>query len=169
MREKIPENTFVLKSFKNKTHTISVPTVFGMTYTTHLHSAGVILRPPYYHRSTIHSGPLLKWHWNVVHLWYVLDRGGIRIRHWLKNSSNWQFKHQHQRKQLLKRNHRTQSRQLGHCIVTESENVSLSVTSDSLQPQGLQPARLFCPWNSPGKNTGVGSQALLQGIFLTQG
>ena len=25
------------------------------------------------------------------------------------------------------------------------------------------------PWNSPGKNTGVGSNSLLQGIFLTQG
>ena len=31
-----------------------------------------------------------------------------------------------------------------------------------------QPARLLCPWDSPGKNTGGGSQALLQGIFLTQ-
>ena len=29
--------------------------------------------------------------------------------------------------------------------------------------------RLLCPWDSPGKNTGVGSQALLQGISLTQG
>ena len=29
--------------------------------------------------------------------------------------------------------------------------------------------RLLSPWNSPGKNTGVGSHALLQGIFLTQG
>ena len=37
------------------------------------------------------------------------------------------------------------------------------------QPQGLQPARLLCPWNSPGKNTGVGCHSLLQGIFLTQG
>ena len=27
----------------------------------------------------------------------------------------------------------------------------------------------LCPWNSPGKNTGVGSHSLLQGIFLTQG
>ena len=27
------------------------------------------------------------------------------------------------------------------------------------------PARLLCPWNSPGKNTGVGSHSLLQGIF----
>ena len=26
----------------------------------------------------------------------------------------------------------------------------------------------FCPWNSPGKNTGVGSHSLLQGIFLTR-
>ena len=29
--------------------------------------------------------------------------------------------------------------------------------------------RLFCPWDSPGKNTGVGSPSLLQGIFPTQG
>ena len=29
--------------------------------------------------------------------------------------------------------------------------------------------RLLCPWNSPGKNTGVGYHALLQGIFPTQG
>ena len=27
----------------------------------------------------------------------------------------------------------------------------------------------FCPWNSPSKNTGVGSHSLLQGIFPTQG
>ena len=26
-----------------------------------------------------------------------------------------------------------------------------------------------CPWDSPGKNTGVDSHSLLQGIFLTQG
>ena len=30
-------------------------------------------------------------------------------------------------------------------------------------------ARLLCPWNFPGKNTGVGCHFLLQGIFLTQG
>ena len=29
--------------------------------------------------------------------------------------------------------------------------------------------RILCPWDSPGKNTGVGSHALLQGIFLAQG
>ena len=40
---------------------------------------------------------------------------------------------------------------------------------DSLQPHGLQPARLLCPWNSLGKNTEMGCYFLLQGIFLTQG
>ena len=31
------------------------------------------------------------------------------------------------------------------------------------------PMGLLCPWDFPGKNTGVGCQALVQGIFLTQG
>ena len=43
------------------------------------------------------------------------------------------------------------------------------VASDSLRPPGLQPARLLCPWDSPGKNTGVGYHVLLWTIFLTQG
>ena len=38
-----------------------------------------------------------------------------------------------------------------------------------LQPHELQPTRLFCPWNFPGKNTGMGCHFLLQGIFWTQG
>ena len=38
-----------------------------------------------------------------------------------------------------------------------------------LRSHGLQPTRLPCPWNSPGKNTGVCSHSLLQGIFPTQG
>ena len=41
--------------------------------------------------------------------------------------------------------------------------------SDSLQLYGLQPARLLCSWDSPGKNTGVGCHALLQKIFPTHG
>ena len=36
-------------------------------------------------------------------------------------------------------------------------------------PRGLQPARLLCPRDFPGRNTGVGSLSLLQGIFPTQG
>ena len=30
------------------------------------------------------------------------------------------------------------------------------------------PTRVLCPWDSPGKNTGVGCHALLQGIFPIQ-
>ena len=48
-------------------------------------------------------------------------------------------------------------------------NVSCSVMSDSLRPHRLWPARLLCPWNSPGKNTGMVCHSLLQWLFLTQG
>ena len=34
--------------------------------------------------------------------------------------------------------------------------------SDSSRPHGLQPTRLPRPWDSPGKNTGVGCHFLLQ-------
>ena len=51
----------------------------------------------------------------------------------------------------------------GACVLSHS------VMSDCLPSHGLQPARLLCPWNSSGKNTGVGCHALLQGIFPTQG
>ena len=44
-----------------------------------------------------------------------------------------------------------------------------SVVSDSLRPYGPWPARLLCPWNSPGMNTGVDWHALLQRIFPSQG
>ena len=46
----------------------------------------------------------------------------------------------------------------------KSERVSHPVES-TLQPRGLQPARLLCPWDSPGRNTGVGCHSLLQGTF----
>ena len=36
--------------------------------------------------------------------------------------------------------------------------------SDSVRPHGRQPTRLPCPWDSPGKNTGVGCHFLLQCI-----
>ena len=49
------------------------------------------------------------------------------------------------------------------------QSVGHSVLFDSLLPHGLQPARLLCPWNFPGKNTGVGCHFLPQGIFLAQG
>ena len=48
-------------------------------------------------------------------------------------------------------------------------SVSHLVLSNSLQPHGLQLARLLYSCDSPGKNTRVCCHALLQGIFLTQG
>ena len=46
----------------------------------------------------------------------------------------------------------------------KSESESHSVVSDSLRPHGL-----YCRWNSPGQNTGLGCLSLLQGIFPNQG
>ena len=46
--------------------------------------------------------------------------------------------------------------------------LSRSVVSNFLQPHGLEPSKLLCPWNSPGKNTGLSSLSFFQGIFLTQ-
>ena len=43
------------------------------------------------------------------------------------------------------------------------------ISSNSLRPCELYVTGFLCPWNSPGKNTGVSCQSLLQGIFPTQG
>ena len=39
---------------------------------------------------------------------------------------------------------------------------SHSLVSDPQRPHGLQPSKLFCPWDLPGKSTGVGCHCLLQ-------
>ena len=51
--------------------------------------------------------------------------------------------------------------------IDRSRSVNSSVCL-TLRPHGLKLTRLLCPWNSPGKDTGVGSHSLLQGIFLIQ-
>ena len=56
------------------------------------------------------------------------------------------------------------------CIVfLQCAMLSRSVVSYALQPHGLQPAKILCPWDSPGQNAGVGCHALFQCIFPTQG
>ena len=59
----------------------------------------------------------------------------------------------------------------GHKELDTTEQISLhfvpaaaaaSVVSDSVRPQRRQPTRLPRPWDSPGKNTGVGCHFLLQ-------
>ena len=54
---------------------------------------------------------------------------------------------------------------LCYCSCCSVSNIS----SSSVTPQGLEPARLLYPWDFPGKNPRVGSHCFLQGIFLTQG
>ena len=51
--------------------------------------------------------------------------------------------------------------------------LNMSCLTGIKAPEGLQQfshlSRLLCPWDFPGKDTGVGGPFLLQGIFLTQG
>ena len=56
----------------------------------------------------------------------------------------------------------TQLKQISTCPNTHSE-VKLLVTQSclTLQPHGLWPARLLCPWNSSGNNTGMVCHSLL--------
>ena len=53
-------------------------------------------------------------------------------------------------------------------LCKKRNSVSHSVVSDSFVTHGLQLTRLLCPWDSPGKNTGVACHSLLQGIFPTK-
>ena len=47
----------------------------------------------------------------------------------------------------------------------KSPSDSRSVVSDSFTTPWTVPARLLCPWDSPGKNTGVGCHSLPRGSF----
>ena len=48
------------------------------------------------------------------------------------------------------------------CLVAKSWHILL-------WPHGLQPASLLCPWDFPGKNTGLSCHFFFQGIFPSQG
>jgi len=67
------------------------------------------------------------------------------------------------------------SQRIGHnwahmLTITLSFTNILEVKVAQLSPNFWDPMNCnLCPWNSPGKNTGVGSHSLLQGIFPTQG
>ena len=55
------------------------------------------------------------------------------------------------------------------CVMAEGHGLWFLLNLHTLRPHGLQPTRLLCPWDLPGKNIGVGCQSLLQRIFPTQG
>ena len=53
---------------------------------------------------------------------------------------------------------------------TQMKSVLVAQSCPTLcDPMDYIPTRPLCPWDSPGKNTRVGSHSLLQGIFFTQG
>ena len=61
-----------------------------------------------------------------------------------------------------------------HQCSTNDHMCACSVISSSFltappHANGLWPTKLLCPWDFPGKSTGVGCHSLLQGIFSTQG
>ena len=56
---------------------------------------------------------------------------------------------------------------LGHEILALGETVNSQAQLIILQVRKL--SRLLCPWDCPGRHTGVGCRFLLQGFFLTQG
>ena len=59
---------------------------------------------------------------------------------------------------------------LSTTVLTPSLKVLVTQLCSTLcNPMDYIFCHLLCPWDSPGKNTGVGSQSLLQGIFQTQG
>ena len=55
------------------------------------------------------------------------------------------------------------------CIRIHHDVGHMKVRVIQVMSNSLQPHRLYNPWNSPGRNTEVGSLSFLQGIFPTQG
>ena len=56
-----------------------------------------------------------------------------------------------------------------YVLIAAAAAAVTSVVSDFVRPHRWQPPRLSHPWDSPGKNTGMGCHfLLLRGIFLTQ-
>ena len=54
------------------------------------------------------------------------------------------------------------------CLSTCVCAASLQLCPTVCGPMDCSPPASSCPWDSPGKNTGVGCHAILQGIFPTQ-
>ena len=83
-------------------------------------------------------------------IWHQLPFTGPTTEIWLSSSL-----------QCMKPSCQTQECLENWCVCT--------VVSNSATPQELQPPRLLYSWDFRGKNTGVVSHLLLQGLFPTQG
>ena len=54
-------------------------------------------------------------------------------------------------------------------VFSKRKKKKVKMKGCSVMSNSLGSHRLYCPWNSPSQNTGVGSCSLLQVIFPTQG
>ena len=97
------------------------------------------------------SGPITSWQIDGETVETVLDFifGGSKI------TADGDCSHEIKRRLLLGRKVMTK------LDLIRSDQISRSVVSDSSRPHGLQPTRLLCPWNFPGKSAGVGCHCLL--------
>ena len=74
-------------------------------------------------------------------------------------TTNWLYKTM---KQLIEKITCEKKKRKNHLCKWAAAAAVISVMSDSVRPHRQQPTRLPCPWDSPGKNTGVGCHFLLQ-------
>ena len=121
----------------------SLSLIHTHTYThTHTHTLSLLLSgTPKYCRLMLNiSFPCYRISHSFMELWFILLANGIKIK----------------------------IQAVGGLIVLEWVSDSGSVISDFASPGTIYPAKLLCPWNSPGKTTGGGCHFLLQGIFPTQ-
>ena len=115
--------------------------------------------------------PLLfpKNYWVIFVLWYIsiMTKGIVEV--------------EKQKLIIIGKNHNKNIYQRSHWKISffnvlnkekhfaDKRKWSCSVVSDSLRPHGQQPTRLLCPWDFPGKSTGVSCCFLLPRIFPPQG
>ena len=106
------------------------------------------------------------WHWGVTE-WDtegVMEREGLSLLTWCEFDLGGELRF------LLGKREKVLERQwIGRTSIPNElvehlpvpESVICSVLSNSLWPHGLEPTRLLCPWDFPGKNTGVSIHSLL--------
>ena len=99
-------------------------------------------------------------------IWSQLTSGGVRFEPGPNNTMARAFSFMTQPSNIIM----SEKERQGVCDHNSYHQYCVcSVVSNSLQPHGLKPSSLLCPWNFPGKNTRVGCHFLLQGVFPTQG
>ena len=111
-----------------------------------------------------------RWTWVLARsrIWWwtekpvMLQSMGLQSRTWLCDWTDWL------KNKIILLNCNTEHWFSSHCWYFMPSACVLSHVQQRVGPHGLQRASLLCPWNFPGKNTGVHCCFLLQGIFLAQ-